>query len=221
MNIKNIFSVRNTSILIVVLILLFDQILKIWVKSNMSIGESISVIGDWFILHFIENPGMAFGMKFWGIGGKIFLSVFRIIAIAAIIWYLNRTIKRGANYGVVVGISLILAGAIGNLIDSAVYGFLFNSGTTYDAASGYWLSYNGVSELDYTGYAGFLQGCVVDMLYFPVIDTTLPNWVPIWGGEDVVFFRPVFNIADSAITCGVFYMLLFQRKVLLADEKKE
>lgn len=186
----------------------------------MAIGDSIPVFGDWFVLHFIENPGMAFGMKFWGIGGKVFLSVFRIAAIAAIIWFLNRTIKRGASVGLTVGISLILAGAIGNMIDSAFYGFMFDSGTTYNASGSYWMSYNGISGLNFGGYAGFLQGCVVDMLYFPIIDTTLPSWVPIWGGEHVEFFRPVFNIADSAITCGVIYLLLFQRNTILAKDEK-
>lgn len=214
-------SSHTYAIGVVVLVLLVDQCLKIWIKTHLSIGESLSVFGDWFYLHFIENPGMAFGMKFWGIWGKLILSVIRLAAIVAIAWYLNRCIRRQANIGLVVGISLVLAGAIGNMIDSAFYGYLFDSGTTYDAANGYWVSYAGVSSLNGAGYAGFLQGCVVDMLYFPLIDTNLPAWFPIWGGRHIEFFRPVFNVADSAITCGVIYLILFQRNSLIATEKKK
>lgn len=207
------------TIVVMVLVIVADQALKLWVKTHMAIGDEIHVSGDWFILHFTENPGMAFGMKFWGIYGKLVLSVFRLVAIGAIGWLLHKLVKRGVATGMAVGIGLVLAGAVGNMIDSAFYGLLFDSGTIYNSDLGYWMAYDGVSQYG-GGYAGFLQGCVVDMFYFPIIDTTLPNWVPIWGGEHFVFFRPVFNLADAAITCGVIYLLLFERKSFQALESK-
>lgn len=211
-------SLRNKSILVILLILVIDQIFKIWIKTNFAIGDEMRIFGDWFILHFTENPGMAFGMKFWGIWGKILLGIFRIVAIVGIAWYLHKLVYQNTKTGIVIGVSLILAGAIGNIIDSAFYGFLFDSGTTYNSQINQWVSYHGVSNLNFGGYAGFLKGCVVDMLYFPVVDTTLPTWLPIWGGERFVFFRPVFNIADSAITSGVFYLLIFHRKTLFTEK---
>ncbi len=207
------------TIVVMVLVIVADQALKLWVKTHMAIGDEIHVSGDWFILHFTENPGMAFGMKFWGIYGKLVLSVFRLVAIGAIGWLLHKLVKRGVATGMAVGIGLVLAGAVGNMIDSAFYGLLFDSGTIYNSDLGYWMAYDGVSQYG-GGYAGFLRGCVVDMFYFPIIDTTLPNWVPIWGGEHFVFFRPVFNLADAAITCGVIYLLLFERKSFQALESK-
>lgn len=204
----------------VVLVVLADQLLKLWVKTHMAIGEEIHVSGNWFILHFTENPGMAFGMKFWGSGGKIALSIFRLLAIGAIGYYLHLILKRGAKHGLALGIALIMAGALGNMVDCTLYGLLFDTGTTYNADGGYWTAYAGISQLG-GGYAGVLQGCVVDMFYFPIIDTTLPSWVPIWGGEHFVFFRPVFNIADAAITCGVIYLLLFQRKALMTGDEPQ
>lgn len=210
---------KHLALLLILVILIIDQSLKIWVKTNFAIGDELKVLGNWFILHFTENPGMAFGITFWGIWGKIALSLFRIVAIVAIGWYLNHLIKQNVKTGIVVGLSLILAGAIGNIIDSAFYGYLFDSGTTYSAQFNQWVSYYGVSKLNFEGYAGFLQGCVVDMFYFPIIDTVLPNWIPFVGGEHFVFFRPVFNIADSAITTGVIYLLLFHRNTLFGHQK--
>lgn len=212
-------SIRNKSILVILLILLVDQVLKIWIKTNFAIGDEMRIMGNWFVLHFTENPGMAFGMKFWGIWGKILLGLFRLGAIIAIAWYLNKLILKNTKTGIVIGVSLILSGAIGNLIDSALYGFLFDSGTIYNSQINEWISYPGVSKLNFDGYAGLLKGCVVDMLYFPVVDTVLPSWMPIWGGEHFVFFRPVFNIADSAITTGVFYLLIFHRNTLFGEKK--
>ena len=197
-------SLRNKSILLILLILLVDQLLKFWIKTNMTLGEEIKVAGNWFIIHFTENNGMAFGMEFWGKGGKLFLSIFRIVAIGAIGYYIYHLIKEKASTGLVLGISLILAGAIGNLIDSAFYGNIFNESWTEPAKLF-------PSE---GGYSNFLHGRVVDMFYFPIIYTTWPSWVPWLGGEQFIFFRPVFNIADSAITTGVLYLLIFQNKVL-------
>ncbi len=214
-------SLRTKSILVILLILIVDQIFKVWIKTNFAIGDEMRVFGNWFILHFTENPGMAFGMKFWGIWGKILLGLFRIVAIVAIAWYLHKLVYQNAKTGIVMGVSLILAGAIGNMIDSAFYGFIFDSGTIYNSQLDQWVSYPGISQLNFGGYAGFLKGCVVDMLYFPVVDTVLPTWVPFWGGDHFVFFRPVFNIADSSITTGVLYLLLFHRNTLFAEKTKE
>ncbi len=194
-------SKKKISILVIVLVLLIDQTLKIWIKTNFHIGEEIRLLGNWFILHFIENNGMAYGFEFAGEYGKIALSLFRIVAVAAIGWYLFREIKKGIPTGLVVSISLILAGAIGNIIDSAFYGLIFSD------------SFGRVAEMFPAegGYATFLHGAVVDMLYFPIIKTTWPSWSPINAGESFVFFRPVFNIADSAISVGIGMILVFYR----------
>lgn len=197
--------------IIVPLILVFDQILKIWVKTSMVLGESIPVLGNWFILHFTENYGMAFGLQFAGETGKIILSIFRIAAVIFIIWYLHRLVVKKSNKLLIVCISLVLAGAIGNIIDSVFYGLLFSD------------SYYKVAEFlpEGGGYAGFLHGKVVDMLYFPVIDTILPEWFPIRGGERFIFFKPVFNISDAAITTGALTLLVFQRKIFPSSKKEE
>ena len=188
--------------LIVVLLLIIDQIVKIWIKTHMTIGESIPVFGSWFQIYFIENNGMAFGMQFGGTFGKLFLTLFRIVLIGVIIYYINKLIRTGAPSGVLVGVSLILVGAIGNVIDSTFYGLIFSEST-----------YNSVATLfpPGGGYSSLFHGKVVDMLYFPLIDTTLPEWVPFRGGEQFIFFRPIFNIADSCITIGVLYLLIFKR----------
>lgn len=187
---------------LVLLILFLDQALKIWIKTHMYLGEEIRVIGDWFIIHFTENNGMAFGMEFGGDYGKLFLSSFRIIAIFFLGWYLVSLSKKKAHPGYLYCIALILAGAIGNIIDSVFYGYIFND------------SINQIAELfpEEGGYAGLLHGRVVDMFYFPIIEGHFPEWFPIWGSEEFIFFRPVFNLADSAITVGVFLILIFQKK---------
>lgn len=179
-------------------VLFLDQALKIWVKTNMEISEEIAVFGDWFILHFTENNGMAFGLELPSQYGKLALSLFRVIAISAIGYYLFSLPKKGASTGLMVCASLIFAGAIGNIIDSAFYGLIFND-SYYQVAT--FLPEEG-------GYAGFLFGRVVDMLYFPLWEGYLPEWL---GGDYFIFFRPVFNIADSAITIGVISILLFHR----------
>ncbi|MBL4655847.1 MAG: lipoprotein signal peptidase [Bacteroidia bacterium] len=174
------------SILIITAIAVSDQVLKLWVKTNMYLGEYFSVLGDWFYIHFTENNGMAFGMEFAGDYGKIALSVLRICAIVGIGIVLFYLFKRKASSGLIISTSLIFAGALGNIIDSVFYGVLFD-------------------------YNSLLFGRVVDMFYFPLLEGIFPNWVPFWGGQEFVFFRPVFNIADTAISVGVGIILVFQR----------
>lgn len=167
------------------------------------LGEEYYVFGwKWFIIHFTENPGMAFGMQFGGNFGKLLLSLLRIIAIGAIIWYLVKIIKEKKAVGLIICISLIVAGALGNLIDSAFYGLIFSE------------SHYQVAELfpEGGGYAGFLHGKVVDMLYFPMFRGNFPQWIPFVGGNEFLFFRPVFNLADSSITTGVIALLVFQKR---------
>ncbi|MDR0738343.1 MAG: lipoprotein signal peptidase [Prevotellaceae bacterium] len=198
-------SSGKIAVIIIFAVLAIDQVVKIWIKTHLALHESIPVFGHWFSIYFTENAGMAFGLKFGGEVGKIFLTVFRIALVALIGVYISRLIKRGAPVGVMIGMALIFAGAVGNIIDSLFYGLLFSGSegqvATLFPAGG--------------GYAPFLQGRVVDMLYFPIIETTFPAWFPVWGGEEFIFFRPVFNIADSAITTGVIYLLLFQRGYFL------
>ena len=198
------------SFVVMFIVLLFDQVLKIWVKTNMSLGQEIPVIGKWFNLLFIENEGMAFGWL--GSGGivKLVLSLFRIVAVVVLFIIIFRLSKRNIKFGVLFGLSLITAGAMGNIIDSVFYGRIFSES-----------SFTQVATLfpDGGGYAGWLHGRVVDMLYFPIIDIAKENatWLPnFFFGPDghFIFFRPIFNFADAAITIGVFYMLLFQWKWL-------
>ncbi|GAF02022.1 lipoprotein signal peptidase [Saccharicrinis fermentans] len=195
-------SILKKPVVIVFLVLLVDQALKIWVKTHMMLGEEFSVFGDWFIIHFIENNGMAFGMELAGKFGKVILSVFRIVAVIGIGYYLYQLTLKKAPTGLIISISLVLAGAVGNIIDSAFYGLIFND------------SYPQVASLFPAegGYSTFLHGKVVDMFYFPLWEGNFPQWLPFWGGEHFLFFRPVFNVADSAITIGIAIILLFQRK---------
>ena len=183
--------------LLVILLLIIDQVIKILVKTNMSIGQSIHVFGDWFQILFIENNGMAFGLQFGEGWGKLALSLCRLVLIGLIIVYIRQLLKKpDVPGGVLVGMAAILCGAIGNMIDSMFYGIIFD-------------------------YAPFLYGRVVDMFYFPIIDTTLPANFPFWGGRHIIFFRPIFNFADSCITCGAIYLLLFQWKFFAGDKAGE
>jgi signal peptidase II len=196
------------ALLITLAILIADQALKIWIKTNMYLGQEFAVLGNWFIIHFTENNGMAFGMEFGGDTGKIALSVFRIIAVSLIGFYLFRTAAKGAQTGLIVAGSLIFAGAMGNILDSMFYGILFND------------SYHQIATFmpEQGGYAPFLFGRVVDMLYFPLIDGTFPDWLPFWGGQEFLFFRPVFNIADTAITTGISMIIVFQKRYFPNEE---
>jgi signal peptidase II len=198
------------AILLVLLVLFIDQAFKIWIKTHMTLGQDIKIF-SWFIIHYTENPGMAFGMEFGGISGKMVLSTFRIFAIGAIVWYIVHLIRSKAHVGLIMCVSLILAGAVGNILDSVFYGLIFDKGLVYNEQLNYWMPYSGLAQFGVPGYAGVLKGCVVDMLYFPLVDTHFPDWLPIWGGEPFVFFRPVFNIADSSITVGVILILMFQK----------
>ena len=195
------------AVLIIILLLLLDQALKIWIKTHMQLHESIEIT-PWFYLYFTENPGMAFGIE---VIGKLFLSVFRIVAVLFIGYYLYKLVKENYKFGFIACISLVFAGAVGNIIDSIFYGVIFDHSfgqlATFMPGGG--------------GYASWLHGKVVDMFYFPLIETVFPDWVPIWGGQEFVFFRPIFNLADSAICVGVFLLLIFYRHTLSASLSKE
>ena len=196
-------------VLVVLAILFVDQLTKILVKTNMHLEERIPIISERVYIYFVENPGFAFGMKFGGTMGKIILTLFRLVASTLIVLYIRSIIKKGAPLGVVIGLSVILAGALGNIIDSMFYGLLFSESTYSTVAQ--FLPEGG-------GYAAFLQGHVVDMIHCPVWQGTFPTWLPFKGGESFTFFSPIFNIADSAITVGVAYLLLFQRKFFKTEK---
>ena len=185
--------------LIVVAILLIDQAIKIWVKTSMCLHESIHVT-DWFYITFIENMGMAFGMQ---LGSKVVLSLFRVIAITLLGYYTCLEIRRQAKSGYIVCLAMIFAGAVGNLIDCLFYGLIFNESSPYYVS--YFVPFG-------SGYAPFLMGKVVDMFYFPLIETEWPLWMPFVGGEHFVFFSPVFNFADASISVSVVVLLLFYRE---------
>ena len=201
---------------IVIAVLLIDQILKIWVKTNFYYGEEVFLIGDWARLHFLENEGMAYGARFHDIPfigkyidpavAKPLLTFFRIFAVGFIIYLIKKMIKGGTKKGAIFCMALILAGAIGNIIDSIFYGKLFSESPRYSEAVATMFPEGG-------GYAGWFYGKVVDMFYFPIIQTTLPEWFPINGGEPFEFFRPVFNFADASISVGIFIILLFHRGI--------
>lgn len=183
-------------LLIIILVLLADQILKTWIKTNMFLGQEFKIIGNWFIIHFTENNGMAFGLEFGGEFGKLALSLFRIAAVAGIGYGLHYLIQRKYHRGLILNVALIFAGALGNIIDSVFYGVIYD-------------------------YASLFHGRVVDMFYFPILQGHFPAWLPIWGGDDFIFFRPVFNIADAAISVGVVIILIFQKTYFKEELKEE
>ncbi len=191
--------------LLIIFILLFDQATKIYIKSNWMLGQEYR-IADWFIIHFTENNGMAYGIELGGSWGKLVLSLFRVVAISAIGVYLYRIVKSNDKpLGYTMSVALVFAGAMGNILDSAFYGLMFSE------------SYYQVAQFlpDAGGYAGFLHGKVVDMLYFPLLEGHFPNWFPFWSNEHFIFFRPVFNIADSSISVGISSVVLFYRSIIL------
>ena len=196
---KKLVSNGWLAVIVIVSLLVIDQVIKIGVKTNMYLYESIRIT-DWFYIHFIENNGMAYGMTFVN---KLVLSTFRIVAVAVILYYLRGQILKGARTGYIVCLSMVVAGAAGNIFDSAFYGLIFNASSEHYTS--YFVPFG-------TGYAPFLMGKVVDMFYFPIIHTYWPEWVPMVGGQPYVFFSPIFNFADSAITVGVVFLLLFYRK---------
>jgi len=198
-----IVKLRNV-VLIIASIIIADQVLKIWIKTSYPFGHVTDVMGlKWFKLYFIENEGMAWGWKFGGEWGKMILTLFRLGAVIFGTWYLARIVKNHYHRGFIVCAALIYAGALGNLVDSMFYGLIF-SGSDYSTIATIF-PHGG-------GYAGFLHGRVVDMLYFPLIRSTFPNWLPVWGGENFEFFSPIFNIADASISVGVITLLIFQKR---------
>ena len=205
-------SLVQKSVLTVSLVLIIDQISKVWIKTNMYMYQDLIVFRDWFIIKFIENNGMAFGLDLPGDYGKLLLTIFRMIAAIGIIYYLRILIRQKAHSGLIITISLVLAGAIGNIIDSAFYGMIFTESTPYSKA---------VLFPPEGGYSSFLHGKVVDMLYFPVLRGTWPEWIPFKGGHSFEFFRPIFNIADSAITVGVITIMIFQKRFFKVQVKEE
>jgi len=174
-------------VLLVLFILFIDQASKTWVKTHMELGQEFKVVGNWFLIHFIENNGMAFGIEFAGEYGKLFLTLFRLCLALALILFIRYSILNRYRKGFITCLCLILAGALGNIIDSAFYGKIYH-------------------------YAPFLHGRVVDMLYFPIIQTHLPNWVPGFGGQEFIFFSPIFNLADASVSTGVISFLVFQKR---------
>lgn len=203
---KKFLSQGRLAVIIVALILIIDQVIKIWVKTNMHLHQNYHIT-DWFYIYFTENNGMAFGLEIFA---KLFLTVFRIVAVCLITWYLTRLVKQPVKVktGYIVCLSMVLAGALGNIIDCVFYGEIFSESTRSQVASFVPLG---------QGYADWLHGKVVDMFYFPIIDTYWPDWMPFVGGEHFIFFSPIFNFADAAISCGIIALLLFYSKYLSSE----
>ncbi len=199
-------------IIIILLVVIADQALKFYIKLSYPLNSSQHVFGNWFQLYFVENPGMAYGWKFGGNWGKMALTVFRLGAVVFGTWYLGKIIRQGYHKGFIICAGLVYAGALGNLIDSCFYGLIFDKGMIFEPLVNDYTGYSGLAKLSNNGYASFLHGNVVDMLYFPVIKGHFPSWVPFWGGNDFEFFRPIFNLADASISTGVISILVFQKR---------
>jgi signal peptidase II len=189
----------------VVIIILLDQVLKVWVKTHMMLGDQIPLIGNFVVMHFTENSGMAFGLEWGGVIGKYFLSIFRIVFSGYIVYYIYKLIKEGASTYLILFVSMILAGAIGNVLDCMFYGLIFSESPHF---MGHQMAarFTPFGE----GYGTFLQGKVVDMIFCPIYHGTYPAWVPVLGGQELIFFQFIFNIADSAISVGIFFIFIFQ-----------
>lgn len=189
----------------ILLILFLDQVSKIWVKTHMVLGQDYAVFGDWFYILFTENPGMAFGVTLGnGTLGKLLLTAFRLLMTSLIAWFIGKLLQRNIAKGLVIGLAAVFAGAMGNIIDSIFYGVFFTD------------SLGEVARLlpPEGGYETFFFGNVVDMFYFPIIETQYPSWFPYHAGRELIFFHPIFNVADIAISVGIFYIILFQRRSL-------
>ncbi len=198
-------------ILVTLLVLTIDQALKIWVKTHMMFGEEIHIAGNWFIIHFTENNGMAFGIELLGRFGKYLLSIFRIVAVGLLAYYITRLVRREVPLSYLIAVTAVMAGAAGNIFDCALFGLIFDH-SYYQVA--HFVPFG-------SGYSTFLQGRVVDMLYFPIIRAHWPAWSPFRPTEEFIFFSPIFNFADAAINCGMFWLILFERKTLQTELDKK
>jgi len=211
----------RSAVLIIVVIILVDQALKIWIKTTQPLGHVSNMLGlEWAQLYFIENKGMAWGWEWGGSWGKMLLTLFRLAAVIFGTWYIGRIIRQGYSKGFIICAALIYAGALGNLIDSMFYGIIFDKGMLSDPVTNAAINYPGIAHFTSKGgYAGFLHGNVVDMLYFPMFHGQFPNWMPFVGGDSFEFFSPIFNIADASISVGVITLLLFQKRLVKHNEE--
>ena len=203
---------KKSVFFIICCIVIADQALKIYIKTHYHAGESHLIFGNWFQLYFIENEGMAYGWKFGGEFGKMALTLFRLVAVIYGVFYIKKIVEKKYSKGFIICVALIFAGALGNLIDSMFYGLIFES-SSFD-------TYNIAKIFPAHGYAGFLHGNVVDMLYFPIIHTKLPSWIPVWGGTYFDFFSPIFNLADASISTGIIAILVFQKYFFKTNSSK-
>lgn len=206
----------RSAILIIAIIIIIDQALKIWIKTSFPLGHVTDMLGfEWAQLYFIENKGMAWGWEWGGTWGKTLLTLFRLAAVIFGTWYIGKIIRQEYTRGFIICACLIYAGALGNLIDSMFYGVIFDKGMLTDPVTNTTINYAGIAHFTSSGgYSNFLHGNVVDMLYFPMVNSTFPQWVPFVGGKDFEFFSPIFNIADASISIGVITLLLFQKRLV-------